>query len=109
MASSLGHSAAVSGGGACNEIGMRRGEVLGLRWSDIDLDAGTVTIRSTRVRFGTTITTSTPKTARGNRAIAIGPATAAALRAWKRQQRADHLLAGDDEDAVLRADSLLAP
>ena len=74
--------------------GMRRGEMLGLRWSDVDLDAGTVTIRSTRVRYGTTITTSTPKTARGNRTIAIGPATAAALRAWKRQQSADHLLAG---------------
>lgn len=68
--------------------------VLGLRWSDVDLDAGTVTIRSTRVRYGTTIATSTPKTARGNRTIAIGPATAAALRAWKRQQSADHLFAG---------------
>ncbi len=32
--------------------------------------------------------------ARGNRTIAIGPATAAALRAWQRQQSADHLLAG---------------
>lgn len=74
--------------------GMRRGEVLGLRWSDVDLDAATVTIRSTRIRYGTTIATSTPKTARGNRTIAIGPATAAALRAWKRQQNADHLLAG---------------
>ena len=74
--------------------GMRRGEVLGLRWSDVDLDAGTVTIRSTRIRYGTTITTSTPKTARGNRTIAIGPATAAALRAWKRQQSTDRLLGG---------------
>ena len=35
--------------------GMRRGEVLGLRWPDVDLDAGSVTIRSTRVRFGKTI------------------------------------------------------
>jgi integrase len=74
--------------------GMRRGEMLGLRWSDVDLDAATVTVRSTRIRYGTTVTTSTPKTARGNRTIAIGPATAAALRAWKRQQNADHLLAG---------------
>ncbi len=74
--------------------GMRRGEVLGLRWSDVDLDAGTVAIRSTRIRFGTTITTSTPKTARGNRTIAIGPVTVNALRGWKRQQNADRLLAG---------------
>jgi integrase len=74
--------------------GMRRGEVLGLRWGDVDLKAGTVTIRSTRIRYGTTIATSTPKTARGNRTIAIGPATVAALKAWKRQQAADRLLMG---------------
>jgi integrase len=74
--------------------GMRRGEVLGLRWGDIDLDAGTVTIRSTRIRYGTTVATSTPKTARGNRTIALGPATVAALRVWRRAQAADRLLIG---------------
>ena len=84
--------------------GMRRGEVLGLRWSDVDLDVGTVTIRSTRIRYGTTIATSTPKTARGNRTIAIGPATAAALRGWRRQQNTDRLLAGSawaDRDGLM--------
>jgi integrase len=74
--------------------GMRRGEVLGLRWSDVDLDAATVTIRSTRVRFGTTITTSTPKTARGNRTISIGPSVVAGLKAWRKTQNADRLLMG---------------
>ena len=59
--------------------GMRRGEVLGLRWSDVDLAAGTVTISSTRVRYGTTVTTSTPKTAAGHRTISVGPKVAAAL------------------------------
>jgi integrase len=68
--------------------------VLGLRWSDIDLEAGTVTIRSTRVRFGKTTVTSTPKTARGNRTIAVGPVVVSALRAWRRQQAADRLLMG---------------
>jgi len=66
----------------------------GLRWGDFDLDAGTVTIRSTRIRYGTTVATSTPKTARGNRTIALGPATVAALRAWRRTQAADRLLTG---------------
>ena len=66
--------------------GMRRGEVLGLRWTDVDLKASTVTIRSTRIRYGKTTAISTPKTARGNRTIAIGPATAVALKAWKRMQ-----------------------
>ena len=74
--------------------GMRRGEILGLRWSDVDLSAGTVTIRSTRIRYATTVATSTPKTARGNRTIAIGPATVAALKAWKRTQNEDRLLMG---------------
>ena len=74
--------------------GMRRGEVLGLRWSDVNLDSSTVTIRSTRIRFGTTTATSTPKTARGNRTVALGPKTCGALRAWKRTQASERLLCG---------------
>jgi integrase len=75
--------------------GMRRGEVLGLRWTDVDLDARTVRIQSTRIRYRSTIATSTPKTARGNRTIAIGPAIVNALRAWKRQQTSERLLIGE--------------
>ena len=75
--------------------GMRRGEVLGLRWTDVDLEARTVRIQSTRIRYRSTIATSTPKTARGNRTIAVGPAIIAALRAWKRQQTAERLLLGE--------------
>lgn len=74
--------------------GMRRGEILGLRWSDVDLDAGSVTIVSTRIRYGKTVAASTPKTARGNRTIAIGAVTVAVLRAWRKQQFADRLLIG---------------
>jgi integrase len=76
--------------------GMRRGEVLGLRWSDVDLDARTIQIRSTRIRYGTTIATSTPKTSRGNRTIAMGPAMVTTIRASKRQQAAERLRAGSD-------------
>ena len=32
--------------------GMRRGEVLGLRWEDVDLEAGTISIRQTRIVAG---------------------------------------------------------
>jgi integrase len=74
--------------------GMRRGEVLGLRWSDVDLEAGTVAIRSTRIRYNKTVASSTPKTARGNRTIAIGPAAVAALRAWRKVQASDQMLMG---------------
>ena len=76
--------------------GMRRGEVLGLRWTDIDLKGATVTIRSTRIRYGKTTATSTPKTARGNRTIAAGPATLAALKGWKRAQTAERLMVGSE-------------
>jgi len=74
--------------------GMRRGEILGLRWSDIDLEAASMTIRSTRIRYGKTTAESTPKTARGNRTIAMGPATVAVLRTWRKQQTADRLFMG---------------
>jgi integrase len=87
--------------------GMRRGEILGLRWSDVDLANGTVTIRSTRIRFGTTVDTSTPKTARGIRTISIGSATVAALKGWRRLQAEERLLVGagwrNESDLVVTA------
>jgi integrase len=75
--------------------GMRRGEVLGLRWSDIDLDTGSATIRSTRIRYGTTVDRSTPKTASGNRTIALGPSVRASLRTWRKTQMEERMLMGD--------------
>lgn len=93
--------------------GLRRGEVLGLRWRDVDLEAGTITVRSTRVRFGTTITASTPKTERGNRTIALGPATSAALRQWRKTQSAERLAMGagwaDTDGLVVTAADGTAP
>lgn len=74
--------------------GMRRGEILGLRWSDVDLDAGALTIRSTRIRYGNTIEASTPKTARGNRTVALGPNVVANLRSWRKAQTEQRLVMG---------------
>ena len=70
--------------------GMRRGELLALRWQDIDLDAATVSVRRSagvikhkgaarEIREGDT------KTARP-RTVDIDPATVAVLRAWKRER-----------------------
>jgi integrase len=67
--------------------GMRRGELLALRWRDVDLDAATVGIRRSvgvikikgqpnEVREGDTKTCKP-------RVIDIEPATVAVLRAWK--------------------------
>jgi integrase len=49
--------------------GMRSGEILGLQWQDVDLDAGTVQVR--RTVFNGVV--STPKTSRSNRGITSCP------------------------------------
>jgi integrase len=70
--------------------GMRRGELLALRWRDIDLDAATVSVRRSvgvikhkgqprEIRVGGT-KTAKPRT------VDIDPATVAVLRAWKRER-----------------------
>jgi integrase len=75
--------------------GQRRGELLGLRWSDIDLDNATITIRTTRVRAGGVIVEETPKTAKSRRTISIDKHTVDALRRLKAQQAEDKLAHGE--------------
>jgi integrase len=58
--------------------GMRQGELLALRWSDVDLDAGTLAVRHTLQRR--TRTPAEPKTDRARRTLQLGPATVACLR-----------------------------
>lgn len=74
--------------------GMRRGELLGLRWSDIDLDARTITVRQTMTMVAGRPVVGTPKTDAGKRRITVDSDTVAALRAWRKQQNADRLLMG---------------
>lgn len=64
--------------------GMRRGEVIGLRWSDVSLDLGRLQITSTRVRADKGVTIGPPKTDAGRRYIALDPTTVAALKAWRK-------------------------
>jgi integrase len=71
--------------------GMRRGELLALRWRDIDTDAATIAVaRSVGVvrnaGEGAQIHEAAPKTDRSRRVIDIDPATMAVLRAWKRER-----------------------
>jgi integrase len=74
--------------------GMRRGEILGLRWVDVHLDAGRVVVQQARVRAGNAVVTSTPKTSRSRRVIALDPQTATALRAWQMEQAEERSLIG---------------
>ena len=59
--------------------GMRRGEALGLRWGDIDVFGGTLSIRQTIISIGGRIEESTPKSARSRRVVALDECTVAVL------------------------------
>ncbi|KQR27267.1 site-specific integrase [Deinococcus sp. Leaf326] len=52
--------------------GMRRGELLALRWADIDTVARTANVGRTAVYVGGKLRDSTPKTAAGNRVVSLG-------------------------------------
>lgn len=68
--------------------GMRRGEILGLRWSDVDFSAARLSVRHTVLNIAYQVTAGTPKTARGRRSIALDPTTIAVLRAHRKNQAA---------------------
>ena len=60
--------------------GLRRGEVLGLRWGDIDLVGNTLSVRRTYHRMDDLSSHVTPpKSARSNRAVALTESTVRAL------------------------------
>jgi len=84
--------------------GMRRGELLGLRWQDVDLDAGMAHVQQTAQRIaGQGWVFRQPKTRLSRRAIALSPATVRLLRRHRREQLAGRLLAGSayqDRDLV---------
>jgi integrase len=74
--------------------GMRRGEVLGLQWPDVDLARARVGVRRSLVTVGHQVVVSEPKTAKGRRSVALDPATVATLKAWRRHQTAERLAWG---------------
>ncbi len=74
--------------------GLRRAEIAGLLWSDIDMDAGTLTIRETLVTVAGRPQTSAPKTERGARTLPLTDALAAALTRTRRRQAGEQLRAG---------------
>ena len=76
----------------------RRGELLGLTWADVDLDAKTLTVRRTLVsvtagepRFGE------PKTAKSRRTVTLSGSAVDALRAHRQRKLADRMTLGPDD------------
>ncbi len=79
--------------------GMRRGEALGLTWDDLDLKAGRLAVKKTRIQNGYEILLSTPKTRKGRRLIALDPATIRALRLDRVRQKRECRAKGIPWDA----------
>ena len=75
-------------------LGLRRGEVLGLRWSDIDLEAETITIAQALARIGGKLQFTEPKSRRSRRTIPLHDGLVAALKAHRRRQSEERLAAG---------------
>jgi integrase len=77
-------------------LGLRRGELLGLRWDDIDLDTGTLEVVQTLQRVGGALRFVRPKTERSARTVPLPPLCIDALREHRRQQFASRADAWPD-------------
>ena len=87
--------------------GMRRGEVLGVRWQDIDFDRRRLSIRQTIISIDYRVEIGEPKTARGRRSVALDSGTITALRAHRVKQNQLKLMLGEawqDNDLVFCRD-----
>ncbi len=74
--------------------GLRRGEVLGLRWSDVDLDAGRLVVRQQVTAVAGHVQLGDLKTAAGRRTITLDARTVEVLRAHQIHQEAERALVG---------------
>jgi integrase len=75
--------------------GLRRGEALALRWSDVDLDAGALTVRGTLGRVNGALGITEPKTARSRRTVPLSAPLVALLRKHGTAQKREKLAAAN--------------
>ncbi|MGB9804372.1 tyrosine-type recombinase/integrase [Desulfofundulus sp.] len=74
--------------------GMRREELLGLRWEDVDLDEGVAFVRQTLVVINGRLKFDEPKTEKSKRAVALSPKTVEELRKHRVLQLQEKLKLG---------------
>lgn len=76
-------------------LGLRQGEALGLRWRDVDLEAGSIEVKHTLQRIAGKVELCDPKTAKSRRSLSVPAPVLASLREQRRRQVAERLAAGD--------------
>ena len=74
--------------------GLRRGELVGLRWADVDLDGGRVSVRRNRVTVGYEVEEGTPKGKRA-RVVDLDDATVTVLRRHRTNQLRERMAWGE--------------
>ena len=86
--------------------GLRRGELLGLGWDDVDTEARTITVhRNLTRRTGVGLVVSTPKTKTSARVVHLPDAAVVALRAHRKRMATERLALGSAwPDAPLGVD-----
>jgi integrase len=87
--------------------GMRRGEVLGLTWRNVDLDNARLIVEQQVQSVEYEARVADVKTAGSRRTIDLDPRTVAVLKTWRRHQLERHLSTGrrtDDEFVLTHPD-----
>jgi integrase len=80
--------------------GLRRGEISGLKWSNIDLEGGVLRVVETRVVVSAKATASTPKTSAGRRAVPLDDHLVSELKSHRARQWEERLAAGEAWEAT---------
>ena len=92
--------------------GMRRGEVLGLRWEDVDFDARALSIVQTLTTVSNRLHIGPPKTGKSRRRVSVDSVTLEALKEHRTRQLEERLAAADvwsNEGDLVFADELGGP
>lgn len=76
--------------------GLRRGEALALQWPDVDLRAGTLSVRGTLGRIDKKLIVTEPKTAKSRRTLPLSPAVVALLKEQRKRQMNERMHAGSE-------------
>jgi integrase len=82
-----------------SHTGMRRGELLGLRWMDIDLEASRLSVRQAVVSVAYDLQLSDVKTSNGRRTIDLDAGTVAVLEEWRSRRDEEHRMLGTSRRA----------